>query len=185
MTTLNIGSLPAELVWNPRTRGAVSLELVAGKVKSSIFTMMESGAIAQRDSFGFALATPDIKLADVWDDPEKLIAMVAFWGPEGPRFAANACRKIRAAARENMDTETIRRDHPYLFLDSVASVEEDGTFTWGDFPYDGAAFTEVQGRRLLGAVSAFPKEEDPIIARLFTGFIGLAMYISDGGATTT
>lgn len=179
MTALDVHSLPHNIIWNTNTDAAVALQPVVKGLSPAITRLMEAGVIATRESFGFALKNPDSDGTLVWDDPQKLIGLVVYWGPEGPRYAANACRKIRAAAREGQDTELLRRFRVEQFREIVESVEDDGTFTWGDFPYDGATYTEVQGRTLLGAVSAFPKEQDPVVARLITGFLGLAMFNSD------
>jgi hypothetical protein len=178
-THLDIHSLPLHLTWNPGTAAATSVSAIMNGLEPIISLMMAKSIITSKPSFGFALATPDIDLTEVWDDPRQLIALVAYWGPEGPRYAANACRKLRPAAREGVDTEVLRREHPEAFRDIVESKEGDTAFPWGDFPWDGAAYTEVQGRRLLGAVSALPKEEDPIVARLITGLMGHIMFTSD------
>jgi len=178
-TLLDVSSLPRQLVWSPDTTAQVNLGGTVHSLRNTIDEMMRAGVIDTRESFGFALATPDIDLTEVWDDPTKLIGLVVGWGPDADRYIANACRKIRPAAREGMDSEFLRMARKEQFCDVVESVEDDGSFAWGDFPYDGAAYTGVQGRVLLGAVSAFPKEQDPIVARLITGFIGHAMFKSD------
>ena len=176
---LDIHSLPVHLTWNPGTAAATSVSAIFNGLEPTIKTMMAQSVISTKSSFGFALATPDIDLTEVWDDPRVLIAFVAHWGPEGPRYAANACRKLRPAAREGVDTEILRRERPDAFRDIVESNQGGASFPWGDFPWDGAAYTEVQGRRLLGAVSALPKEEDPIVARFITGVMGHRMFTSD------
>ena len=181
MTSLDIAALPHALTWNRGTPAATSVSALFNGIQPGIETMMRQGVITRKPSFGFALATPDIDLTEVWDDPQQLIALVAYWGPEGPRYAANACRKIRAAAREMTDTEMLRRNFPSaeVFRNIIESNEGDTVFPWGDFPWDGAAYTDVQGRRLLGAVSALPKEQDPVVARFITGLMGHAMFLSD------
>jgi hypothetical protein len=176
---LDITALPTQLVWNPQTNAAVDLGKVALELRGVIEHMMEDDIIAERESFGYALARQMPFWSGDLNDPQRLISLVVYWGPEGLRYAANACRKIRAAAREEMDTESIRINHPNRFSDIVASVDDEGNFPWGDFPYDGAAYVEVQGQTLLGAVSAYPKEQDPMVARLVTNHIGLAMFESD------
>lgn len=178
---LDMRLLPTSCSWNADTRAATPLEKVVIDLKPTIERMMADDIIAKRDSFGFALASPGLgsALYSAWDNPTALIGLVVWWGPEGPRYAANACRKLRPAARESMDTEVIRRSDPYLFSDIIPSIDEGGNFPWGDFPFDGATYVNVQGRDLLGAVSAFPKEQDPMIARLVTSRIGLAIHYSD------
>jgi hypothetical protein len=179
MTNLDMTSLPTLLIWNPGTEAGVDLAEVALEMRPTIERMMFDGIIEERESFGFALARPMPRYSDHWDHPSVLVALVVHWGPEGPRYAANACRKLRAAAREGMDTESIRLHYPLKFRDVVESQNADGSFPWGDFPYDGAAYVEVQGCRLLGAVSAYPKEQDPMVARFMTNRIGLIMFESD------
>lgn len=179
MSTLDIATLPRRLTWNGGTAAAIDLGSTALGMQRAIELMMADGQLTRKDSFGFALANPAAVLSEVWDVPSQLIAMVMYWGPDGPKYAANACRKLRPSARTGMDSETLRREHPELFRDEVVNVEDDGTFTWGDFPYDGATYLTVQGRRLLGAVSALPKEEDPVASRLILGILGLAMHRSD------
>ncbi len=179
MTNLDVFALPQSTIYNHDTPAGSSLEKTVRDMRPTIEQMMADGIIAQRDSFGYALARPVANYRDHWDDPAALIGLAVWWGPEGPRYAANACRKIRAAARLGMDTEAIRIHQPEAFRDLVESVEESGHFKWGDFPYDGATYLEVQDRLLLGAVSAYPKEQDPLVSRLVTGRCGLVMFESD------
>lgn len=177
--TLDVSGLPISYVWNSGTPEAINLGVVTLGMKATIRQMMSRGVLTDKESFGFALADPTAVLSEVWDDPSKLIAMVMYWGPDGLKYAANACRKIRPSARTGQDSETLRREHPELFRDNVESVEADGTFAWGDFPYGGATYLTVEGHLLLGAVSALPQVEDPIASRLLTGMAGLAMHRSD------
>lgn len=179
MSTLDIATLPRRLTWNGGTKAAIDLGSTALGMQRVIELMMADGQLTKKDSFGFALANPAAVLSEVWDDPGQLIAMVMYWGPEGPRYAANACRKLRPSARSGQDSETLRREHPELFREPIESVEADGTFMWGDFPYGGATYLTVEGHLLLGAVSALPQEEDPVASRLILGIVGLAMHRSD------
>ena len=179
MTNLDIAALPHNPIWRPGTNAAVALNPIVLGLKPVIDKLMELGMIPRKESFGYALATPEIDHTQVWDNPQQLIGLVAYWGPEGPRYAANACRKIRAAAREGVDTEVLRRARPETFRDIVESKEGDTEFPWGDFPFDGAAYSIVQHLHLLGAVSALPKEQDPIIARFITEIVGYNMFLAD------
>lgn len=179
LDTLHITAIPRRFTWNGGTPAAIDLGATVLGMQRVIELMMADGQLTQKDSFGFAMANPTVVLGDVWDDPSKLIAMVMYWGPDGLKYAANACRKIRPSARTGQDSETLRREHPELFRDNVESVEADGTFAWGDFPYGGATYLTVEGHLLLGAVSALPQVEDPIASRLLTGMAGLAMHRSD------
>lgn len=179
MTILNISALPLDLIWNEGTDGEFSLADAMSDVVPSIRQLMFDGVLADSKSFGFALANPMAILRADWNDPFKLIAMVFHYGPEGPRYAANACRKIRAAAREGKDTETLRFSPGNRFVEPVKSAEEDGTFLWGDFPFGGATFVPTPRRTLLTAVSTFPEEQDPLASRLIGSHLGLAMFKSD------
>lgn len=180
MDFLQVDRLPRKFWWNNDTLAAAPLHNNPIEFRRTLETMMSSGIITQRESFGFAMADPRADYEQLWDNPEKLIALVAFWGPDGLRLAANAVRKIRAAAREGIDTQTLRLRYPGRFLRPVESQEKgSGSFKWGDFPFDGAVWLTSLGRRLLGAVSAYPQEEDPIVAALILGRIGLDIYQSD------
>lgn len=182
MTTLklDIEAFPKQYdYWCERTKSNLNLPSSVYNLQSTIELMMQQGILARRDSFGFAMADFTLDYEEHWDSPETLIAFVAFWGPKGRRCAANAIRKIRPAAREGMDTQFMRLSYPELFCDQVESEEEDGTFTWGDFPYDGAVHLNVMGRKLLGACSTFPKEQDPIATCLALGVVGLDMHNAD------
>lgn len=176
---LDISSLRTSFVWNRGTAHEVDLHAVFYALEDLIRSMMSQGIIANRASFGFAMADPRVNYREVWNDPAALTGFIAYWGPEGQRYAANAVRKMRPGAREDKDTQKMRLDHPELFRDPVESAEADGTFNWGDFPYDGAVHLHTLGYHLLGAVSALPKEEDPIPAQLILGLIGLEMHRSD------
>lgn len=179
MDTLSIEALPREFKWNEGTPDWAALHSVPHDFRSTLDLMMSRGLITRKDSFGFAMADPRVDYKKLWNNPEPLIAFVAYWGPDGPRYAANAVRKIRAAAREGWDTQALRLNGSFRFQDVVESQDENGNFPWGDFPYDGAVYVDTLSGRLLGAVSAFPKEEDPIVATLLLGIIGLDMYKSD------
>ena len=169
--------------WSKVTGRSVRLDEVVSRFFPGIRAMMRSHAIDKKDSFGFALATVDNDPESVWNNPSELIAFVAGWGDDQDRYCANAIRKIRPGARDGMDTQLIRLHYPELFVDKVESEEDDGTYTWGDFPWDGAVWADVpllgQGWRLLGAVSALPKEQDPIVARTLVDAVGLAMWKAD------
>jgi hypothetical protein len=141
----------------------------------AIKALMASGVIATKDSFGFALAYPGNRGFGDWDNPERLIALVIHWGPDGPRYVANAVRKIRPAARNLDDTQHLRTGRSWLFQDKVESKDDEGRFPWGDFPWDGAVWHSALGVSLLGAVSAFPQEQDPIVARLILGVLAEAL----------
>ena len=179
MTNLDMSALPSATIYNNDTPAGVSLEKTVRDMRPAIEQMMADGIVAQRDSFGYALARPATNYTRHWNNPDTLIGLVVWWGSEGPRYAANACRKIRASARLGKDTESIRIHQPEKFRDVIESVDDDGNFRGGDFPYDGATFVKVQDRLLLGAVSAYPKEQDPLVSRLVTGHIGLVMFESD------
>jgi hypothetical protein len=176
---LSIEALPVEFKWNEGTPSWVALHSVIYDFRSGLEEMMARGLITHKDSFGFAMVDPLSDYRTLWDNPERSIAFVAHWGPEGSRYAANAVRKIRPAAREGHDSQWLRINGPYRFRDVVESKDDEGNFPWGDFPYDGAVYVDTLAGRLLGGVSAFPKEEDPIVATLLLGIIGLEMYESN------
>lgn len=183
-TMLDVAALPRELVWNETNAGAVALHRLFDKLDDALQNMMDLGLIKHNASFGFAMGNPNANLAEVWDDPLQLVGLVHYYGPEGERYAANAVRKLRPAARENVDTEVLRIEAELTrsdgrFRDIVGNKEGDTEFPWGDFPYDGATFLTVQGRTLPYAASAFPKEQDPGVARLYGNQIALAMHASD------
>ena len=182
LTTLDVGTLPVEFdYWHNKHQSKIGLQNIVFKLEPVIESMMANGVIERHESFGFAMANPTTPLEYTrhWDHPEKLIGFVSYWGPDGKRYAANAVRKIRAAARTSLDTQTIRLECPDKFRDEVESVESDGTFAWGDFPYDGAVHVNTLGRHLLGAVSAYPKEQDPIVASLILHILGHDMFEAD------
>lgn len=183
---LDLDALPRRLVWNETNAGAVSLHHHFGKLNNLLTYMQNYGLVDAKDSFGFAMGNPDpnVNLAQVWDDPQQLVGLVHHFGPEGERYAANAVRKLRAAAREGVDTEILRIEADELgtggrFRDTVESNAGDTVFAWGDFPFDGAVWLTVQGITLPFAVSAFPKEQDPGVARLYGNHLALAMHYSN------
>lgn len=177
---LDVRPLPRERLYGDAQLGTQrNLASVVYSLRTTIDEMMERGLIAKKDSFGFAMAVPAVTYKSSWDNPERLIWFVVGWGPDGDRYIANAVRKIRAAAREGWNTQALRLNGSYRFQDEIESQDENGNFPWGDFPFDGAVYVDSLAGRLLGAVSAFPKEQDPIVASLILGFIGLEMYNID------
>jgi len=178
MDTIDIADFPVKFEWDGGP-SPIGLHNTVLSLQPVMDKLMAGGFISPRESFGFAMANPGVDYSKCWNDPSKLIAFVNYWGPDGPRYAANAVRKIRAAAREGKDTQAIRLQCPELFQDEVEqtdpSIETAGVFPWGDFPFDGAVFVNCIDLRLLGAVSAYPKEQDPVVASLVLGLIGLDM----------
>lgn len=169
---------------------AVTLAPIVHRFGGALEVMARDGLVKPTPSFGFAMANPaygDLSRScgecydkAPYDDPYQLAWLVVQWGPDGSRYAANAVRKLRPAARERADTLTLRLDGSRDFADRVDSQTADGQLLWGDFPWGGARYTRVGGRVLLTAVSCYSELEDHTVAGLLAGALGAAM-ITVGG----
>ena len=140
------------------------------------------GLIKSNDSFGMAMAkimTDGEYYADCWDNPYELIWFAAGWGPEAERYMANAIRKMRASAREGVDSLDLLEHKPRLFRDEVGSERGDREHQWGDFPWGGAAYTNFGDKRLLTAVSCLKQQEDHWVALMLGGFMATQMHKAD------
>ncbi len=178
--TLDVSRFSRSAYWGGSNFDLASLVMDS---RVSIETMMASGLIRRSHSFGYAAANPVFQHftdpRDVWDNPYNLVWFVAGWGPEADRLIANAVRKLRPAVRAMKDTLDIitTKWEGYLTLDTsaflnvVESVEPDGSFAWGDFPYGGAVHVRVDGRPFIGAVSALNQVHDDGIAGLLTSLV--------------
>jgi hypothetical protein len=146
---LDVSRLPREaLVGEGSTQ--INLASVLLGLRVQMEDMARCDLIKANMSFGFAAAKPVPKSISAlhdwtsykwnWDDPYDFTWFVAGWGPESSRYIANAVRKLRAALRKHMDTLQLRMEYPDAFQDVVGSVDDDGNFVWGDYPYGGAVF---------------------------------------------
>lgn len=176
--TLEVSRFPNEQLLAPmegREGEPINLGSIVHMMRGSIDYWATMGLIKPNDSFGFAMAEPNGDWHEVWDDPYALTWLVGGWGPDRDRYVANAVRKMRAAARAGVNDTLEMRLEPSSdlvesFRDVVASVEPDGTFLWGDFPWGGAVYQDYGPLNLLGAVSALSEEEDHAVA---SGILGL------------
>lgn len=161
----------------------VSLSEIVETLRYTLVDYLDAqGKIRYNGSFGFAMADPALgltyDLAGTWDDPREMTLFVAGWGPERERYCANAVRKLRAAARNGVDTlDLVTGNYEEPFCDIVESpANEDGTYPWGDFPYGGAVFVGFNDKLLLGAVSGLRQEEDHALAGVILHLIGLQLF---------
>lgn len=152
------------------------LEMIPWKMESVVPALANRGLVKANESFGFAMAHQGLVGSKVWDSPYDFTMMVWGWGTDGDRYIANAVRKLRALLRTGADTLELRATgRSDAFQDIVESVEEDGSFTWGDYPWGGAVAVNVGGIELRGAVSCLKEVEDDAVAKLILGLIGAEM----------
>jgi hypothetical protein len=102
--------------------------------------------------------------------------LVGGWGPEADRYIANAVRKLRLT-RFGMDTLSLTGVDTE---EVVESVDDEGRFPWGDFPYGGAVRLTMGTVRPWVAASAFKQDEDVIAASLVGSVIGVQLWRSIG-----
>jgi hypothetical protein len=166
--TLDVAALPHTY----DLHGVDLTAMVGDFIRPAATNWAERGLIRQHHSFGYAVAWADPRHHD-WNHPQTYIWFVGGWGHESERYIANAVRKLRAALRTGKDTLYMRViDEGADFEHVVESVEPDGTFVWGDYPYGGAAFSEVINHIIPVAVSCLKEEEDDWMAKLIGGYIG-------------
>ncbi len=176
--TLDISRLPQEAIIG---EGDARINLASIVLNLMVpLDVMASGTrplIKKNESLGFAIAKPNIFMDgwEDWDNPYDTIWFVAGWGPDRNRYIANAVRKLRAALREYMDTLMLRINRPDAFQDIVESVDNNGNFLWGDFPWGGATFVHVGDVVIPSAVSGLLEVEDDALAKLAGGLIGAEM----------
>lgn len=176
-----------DITWLPQTQrvgsesSTVNLAAMVHLLRPTIEEFARLHVIKRSLSFGFAMAPPGRAWQHwhTWNDPYQLTWFGTGWGHDRDRYVANAIRKMRAAQRVQADSLTIR-DSPEgtpfgRFSDPVQSVEEDGSFAWGDFPHGGAVFVNFGDYQLLGAVSALAPEEDHAVAAMILNVIGLQL----------
>ena len=172
---LDVSRLPQEAFVGEGS-ARMRLESIPARLSGVVDDMARAGLIKANMSFGCAFAKPAEELSWVgyedWNDPYSFVWFVAGWGPDRDRYIANAVRKLRASLREDKDTLTLRIKCPGAFVDVVNSVDEDGSFPWGDFPWGGATFVHVGDIVIPTAVSCLREVEDDAIAKLLGGLVG-------------
>jgi|GEM_PF-1060323 len=182
---LDVSVMPSEQVFTCSDGTFINMSKFLMSHRSSLREMANSGLIKKTESFGFAMPRPRKSWYDLssdWDDPESFIWFVGGWGPQQDRYVANAIRKLRALLRyldkytannvKSLSTLDLRFFMPNLFEDVVNSANEDGTFSWGDFPWGGAVLQQMGDLKLIGAVSALTEIEDDFITKLILGGLG-------------
>ena len=194
---LDVSALPFEQTFIREDNTPIDMREFLDQYYDVAQLFIATGLVKPHESFGFAMEAPRL-IKDgfgrvEWNDPEKFVWFVGGWGPDRDRFIANAVRKMRPLLRSFLDktwdgpafmaapsTLAIRMEIPDYFCSKVRSRNQDGTFSWGDFPYGGAVSVPM-GRYLFnGAVSCMTEIEDDLIARLILGGLGKQVILGDG-----
>ena len=153
-------------------------------LRATIKAWQGTGFARQNDSFGLVVADPGRggEYHEIWDKPSELIAggLVIGWGHDWRRYAANALCKIRATAREGLDTRDIFENSPELFQLNP-SKSNASPFIWGDFPHGGAVIDGNGTNQLLVGVSGLTATEDHRTARLTADFINERLSTKTSG----
>jgi hypothetical protein len=181
---LDVDGLPFDTTYSCSDgHTVIELRSIIDNHQRVIEAMSNLGLVKWNENFGFAMAAPQFganHLDVMWDNPERLIWYVGGWGPKRKQYIANAGRKLRPMFREEVDsTLDLRLIHPDRFEDKVKSIEDDGTFLWGDFPWGGAVMLQMGQLILCGAVSGLKEIEDDIAARMILGAIGKQILLGD------
>lgn len=180
---LDVSTMPFERVYTCEDGSKIDLREFLDLHYDAVQALAGSGLVKAKESFGFAMLAPiweddPFPEDDFWDKPEEFTWFVGGWGPDRDKYIANAVRKLRPLVRVGMTDEGVdstlcmRFENPSLFQDPVDSVNDDGTFPWGDFPWGGAAAVIMGPLTVAGAVSTFSEIEDDMVARLILGGIG-------------
>ncbi len=189
MTTqlLDVSKLPTKQVIACDDDTEIDMEKFLAGHYDDVMALIDRDRIGSSDSFGFAMASPQTSCStfhESWDDPSKLVWFVGGWGPNRDRYIANAARKLRALARPMRrtcweSTLEIRMSNPDHFQEVVETQNNDGTFSWGDFPYGGAASLRLGNLWLAGACSAFSQVEDQIVTSLILGNLAKKIIVGN------
>ena len=185
ITSLDVSTLQHEQTYVCKDGTQINMVAFMDQFYEVIQTLVANGLIRANESFGFAMAIPQLGETliniDDWDDPSKFVWFVYGWGPDKDRYIANAVRKMRASLRTGDSTLDIRYYTPDAFQDVVDSkANNGGTFPWGDFPWGGAVFVDVFEVNLLLAISCLHEIEDDTASRLIGGSLGKLIAIGNG-----
>lgn len=117
------------------------------------------------------------------DKPQELVDFtLGDMDGEGRRYAANAVRKAMAVARTGLDTSKLREIGEGAFQNIVKSVNDDGSWSVGEFPWAGAVLIELYGYRVVVAVSGYDQWKDDAVARAIAGFAAVFLKEYDDAA---
>ncbi len=140
--------------------------------------------LRRNDSESFAVVVKvldtDANLASLVDDPAALFDFAFVEGDESQRYAANALRKMRAAARTGKDTAELNDDSFENVVDG--STDSRDKLPWGEFPYGGARWYVRGNVCVLVGVSGFTQEEDHFLAGVVGEFCALKLTGHDEAA---
>jgi hypothetical protein len=190
MTKMDVssGALPENAMFGPEGR-QIDLMALADDTMAALVPALIQSKIIKSDakplSYGFAMATlGPVNIRKYWDNFDKLVLFALGWGPDSQRCIADAVRMMRYSARTTRDSYCAQREFGSV-LNNVKSVEEDGSFTWGDIPLGGAAFVNFNTRQLLGSTSGFSPEENHAITTSVLSFLAVKMDGASGKNAAT
>lgn len=175
MRTLDVMALPFNQTYvTDDGKSSLDLQEFLLKFKEGITALVSAGLVTlEAGSLGFAFAAPVWEHNDgpesLWDEPDEFVWFVNGWGDDKITLIANAVRKLRPLLRESVLTDTtleMKELYSLHFKDVVGSVEEDGTYVWGDFPWGGAVVVQVCELIMYCAVSGATQVQDHAIAHL-------------------
>jgi hypothetical protein len=189
-----MSGMPFDQIYQCEDDTDINLRKLLDDHYDGVMGLQAGGLFKATESFGFAMAAPRIgnitNLNKVWDDADQFVWFVGGWGDQRERYIANAIRKMRALLRLDEyhlqwpSTLDIRlKGGQHHFRDIVDSVDEDGNYPWGDFPWGGATIVHMGDLVLVGAVSALSEIEDDFVARLILGSIAKRIVIGDNMLT--
>ena len=186
LDAMDVSIFPSELTYECGDGSIIDFASVLAKLRSVIEIMEISGLFRRSDTFGLAISRPyfegeEADCTTFQDNPETHVAFVGGWGEKQDQCIANAVRKMRPLYRGPVATSTLdMRLFDEDFEDVVKSIEDDGTFLWGDFPYGGAVWVIVGDVAYCVSVSGLHQVDDHAAAVLYGTTVSKKVLIGDG-----
>ena len=183
---MDVSIFPTELTYECSDGSVIDYASVLAKLRSVIETMQISGLFRRSNTFGLAISRPywegeDADCTTFRNNPETHVGFVGGWGEKRDQCIANAVRKMRPLYRGTAATSTLDMlPFDEDFKDVVKSIEDDGTFLWGDFPFGGAVWVIVNDVAYRVSVSGLHQIDDHAAAVLYGTTVSKMVLIGDG-----
>ena len=177
--TLDVGALKHELEFKFDDGSTFDVAEFGRTIHPAIRAQATAGLVTAPEDFGYGfvfgrpMSVEDFDLGHHWNYPTEFVWCVGGYGIQAPEYIANATRKMRALLRlDTQSTLEVQQNYPDAFSDVVDSVQDDGTFAWGDFPWGGAVRITMGGMIFTCGVSGFTQRQDHAAALLLAEKLG-------------
>lgn len=183
-STLDVRQLPFEATYTCDDGKTIDMVEFLDRFRGIVEVAAEESFIDDTESFGIAVTKPmtiEEFYADAhmdglcydWGHPEKFVWFAGGWGPDRDRYVVNVAGKItpmlRRRAKSTLDLrfEVLAGDGNIWRNVIKPTLQPDGSYSIGDFPWAGAVVVSMGGMIVVCGVSCLHELDDHSTAQFF------------------